>query len=87
MYSSRFSIKLRSVCEINQEGIKYCLSLCILVGAMGVFSACKPEDEEDKFYDFTIKIASDDGEEWVFSPDVTELHTTRECDGKGIVIL
>lgn len=60
------------------------LSMFFLVGAMGIFSACRSEgdeSDEEKLYDVTIVIGSDDGE-WVFPPNVTELHTTREYDGQ-----
>ena len=52
-----------------------------LFGSVFLFSGCKAEDE-DKKYDVTIKIASDDGGEWIFTPDIQEMHTTREYDGQ-----
>ena len=52
-----------------------------LFGSVSLFSGCKAEDE-DKKYDVTIKIASDDGGEWIFTPDIQEMHTTREYDGQ-----
>lgn len=52
-----------------------------LFGSVSLFSGCKAEDE-DKKYDVTIKIASDDGDEWIFTPDIQEMHTTREYDGQ-----
>ena len=58
------------------------LSMFFLIGTMGILSACQSEDDEEKLYDVTIVIGSDDGGEWVFPPDVTELHITREYDGQ-----
>lgn len=52
-----------------------------LFGSVSLFSGCKAEDK-DKKYDVTIKIASDDGDEWIFTPDIQEMHTTREYDGQ-----
>ena len=52
-----------------------------LFGSVSLFSGCKAEDK-DKKYDVTIKIASDDGGEWIFTPDIREMHTTREYDGQ-----
>ncbi len=52
-----------------------------LFGSVSLFSGCKAEDE-DKKYDVTIKIASDDGDEWIFTPDVQEMYTTKNYDGQ-----
>lgn len=43
------------------------LSMFFPVGATAMFSACQSEDDEEKLYDVTIVIGSDDGGEWGFS--------------------
>lgn len=47
-----------------------------------MFSAYRPEEEEEKRYDGTIQIASEQGEACVFPPDVTELHAARKQNGR-----
>lgn len=48
-----------------------------LFGSVSLFSGCKAEDE-DKKYDVTIKIASDDGDEWIFPPPIFRKCTRPE---------
>ena len=59
------------------------LTLCVCVG----FVACQPPQEEsqtgsqEQKYDVSIRIACDDGNTWVFTPDVEEIRIERNYDG------
>lgn len=48
------------------------LSLCFLVGC---------NIKKEKKYDVTMKVVCSTGEEWIFTPDVEELHWELEYDG------
>ena len=39
------------------------------------------DNEKDKKYDVTIKVTSDQGGEWIFTPDIKELHIKIPYDG------
>ena len=40
------------------------------------------EEEKDKKYDVAIKVANNYGQEWIFTPDVDELHYEFEYTGE-----
>ncbi len=39
------------------------------------------DNEKDKKYDVTIKVTSNHGGEWIFTPDIKELHVEIPYDG------
>ena len=50
-----------------------------------VFVGCNNENknqDKNKKYNVSIWVASDDGEKFIFTPDVKELRVEREYDGK-----
>ncbi|MBE7088573.1 MAG: hypothetical protein E7370_03520 [Clostridiales bacterium] len=59
------------------------LSLLVLLGAIS-FSACSESEPEDQKYDVTIKIKNSLGDEWIFTPDISELYYEYEYTGEEI---
>ncbi len=49
---------------------------------LGFFVCYKSGTEKDKNHKVSIKIESDDGEYWIFSPEVKEIHIERTYDGQ-----
>lgn len=56
--------------------------LTVLLTLILVFSACVSFTgcSKDGKYDVTIRIACDDGDSWVFPPDVSEIRVERRFD-------
>ncbi len=57
---------------------------------MAIFASCffvgctlkkDDQDDKDKKYDVTIKVKCSDGKEWIFPPDVKEIHYEYDYDG------
>ncbi len=70
---------MSKVKRIISIGFTFILMLCMSI----CFVGCKDkEDEENKKYDVSIRIACEDGGMWTFPPDVEELHIERAYDGK-----
>lgn len=63
--------------RILMTGMAMVFTLCVAAGFVG----CK-SDDDDKKYDVSIRIESDDGDYWIFTPDIKELSAEREYDGK-----
>ena len=45
-------------------------------------TSCGNDENENQKYDVSIKIATDNGEEYIFTPDVSKMHVTRAYDGE-----
>ena len=56
----------------------------LLIFSMGwAFVGCESSaSDKDGKYDVTIRVACDDGEKWVFTPDVDEIKIERDYDGQ-----
>lgn len=52
---------------------------CVVMQLIGCYSTTNTKNNK---YDVSIKVRSDDGEEWIFTPDIEEINITREYDGK-----
>ena len=61
---------------------KLCLSWVIVVLLVGALLGSVGCTEKDKKYDVAIKVANNYGQEWVFTPDVDELHYEFEYTGE-----
>ena len=61
---------------------KLCLSCVIVVLLVGALLGSVGCTEKDKKYDVAIKVANNYGQEWVFTPDVDELHYEFEYTGE-----
>lgn len=64
--------------KVLATGIASVLMCCMAAGFVG----CKSEEVKNKKYDVLIRIESDDGDYWIFTPDIKELSAEREYDGK-----
>ena len=70
---------MKTLRKILTIGLAFVLMFCVssfFVGCDG-----EKEPEKDKKYDVTIRIACDDGGEWVFPPDVDEIRIERTYNG------
>jgi len=64
--------------KVLATGIVSMLMFCMAAGFVG----CNSEEAKNKKYDVSIRIESDDGDYWIFTPDIKELSAEREYDGK-----
>lgn len=53
----------------------FCIALC--------FAGCGDKND-DKKYDVTIKVKNNYGDEWIFTPDIQELHYEFEYTGEDM---
>ncbi len=65
---------------------KLCLSWVIVVLLVGALLDSVGCTEKDKKYDVAIKVANNYGQEWVFTPDVDELHYEFEYTGEEMTV-
>lgn len=65
---------------------KIVLHSCIFIATVLVnlffCVGCAEAAEEDKKYDVAIKVANNYGQEWIFTPDIDELHYEFEYTGE-----
>ena len=71
--------RMRTLRKILTVGLALMLTFCVSSFWVGCDSEKEPE--KDKKYDVTIRIACDDGGEWVFPPDVDEIRIERTYNG------
>ena len=70
---------MKTLRKILTVGLVLMLTFCVSSFWVGCDSEKEPE--KDKKYDVTIRIACDDGGEWVFPPDVDEIRIERTYNG------
>ncbi len=71
---------MKKIKRLFSVGLTLIVMLCMSISLIG----CKNNNDDDvnKKYDVTIRIACEDGGVWTFPPDVEEMHIEREDDGK-----
>lgn len=71
---------MKRIKRLFSVGLTLIVMLCMSISLIG----CKNNNDDDvnKKYDVTIRIACEDGGVWTFPPDVEEMHIEREYDGK-----
>ena len=60
------------------------LSAAMILAAVMGFTACGEKDDKPEKYDVAIKVANNYGQEWVFTPDIDELHYEFEYTGEDM---
>lgn len=62
------------------------IMMILVIGGIFPLTGCEPSQtdssKDDGKYDVSIRIASDDGELWTFTPDIEEMHIERAYDGQ-----
>ena len=61
------------------------IALVLLFTALIACVGCA-EERKDKKYDVAIKVANNYGQEWIFTPDVDELHYEFEYTGEEMAV-
>ena len=61
------------------------IALVLLFTALIACVGCA-EERKDKKYDVAIKVANNYGQEWIFTPDVDELHYEFEYTGEEMTV-